>query len=333
MITLAEVSCGASRALIMLLLSGSLLFAVKPSASSVAAAGTELERAFAFDQGTPQQPRDAAAAAEAYRVAADNGDLFAHVRLGYLYETGDGVPHDPAAARKHYEAAVAGGLTEGRLRLAICYLEGWGGPVDRDAFAREVRVAAEAGYVPAQRVLSSLYALGFAVPLNREESVRWLERAAQQDDASAQVALGRNIEQARDIALKADKTLARTWYQLSAEQEYTEGMRAMAKTFLAGKKSDRNWVFGRRWLELAADAADPEAPYILAVCEMLHVDSPEHDSERARQWLRDAGCARKFPCERGVRSRAIGKIAGRRHEARAVRSLRAKICAETPHES
>lgn len=273
--------------ILFVLLSTRLSFAAELNAAAAASGETELTQAIALDEGT-QRPRDAAAAAEAYRAAAAKGSPLAQFRLGYLYETGDGVPHDPAVARKHYEAAVTGGLTEARLRLAICHLEGWGGPVDREAFVREVRVAAEAGYVPAQRILSSLYALGFVLPLDREESVRWLERAAEQDDAMAQVVLGQTVESVRGLTLSADKKLARTWYQLSAEQEYGEGMRAMARTFLEGKKSDRNWVLGRRWLELAAEAADPEAPYILAISEVLHVDAPRRDYDRARQWLKDA---------------------------------------------
>jgi TonB family protein len=261
------------------------------STESRAAEGTTetvLERAFALDEAKGKA-RDAVAAAKLYQAAAESGDAFAHLRLGYLTETGDGVPQDYAAARAHYQIATDAGLKEARLRLAICHLEGWGGPVDRPAFVREMRAAAEAGDITAQRILSAIYQIGFAVAADSQESIKWMERAAAQNDALAQLGLGRLSEQdQRKRALMPDLQLARSWYQLSAEKDYLEGMRAMARTFLTGKKSDRNWATGKRWLELAAEGGDAEALYTLAVCELLHVDSLQPDADRARDWLRQA---------------------------------------------
>lgn len=231
-------------------------------------------------------PRDAAAAAALYQAAAASGDPHAHLSIGYLAETGDGVPQDYVAARAHYQAAVDAGLAEARLRLAICYLEGWGGPVDRPAFVREVRAAAEANVVSAQNFLSTMHFFGFAVAANQPEAVKWLERAAKQDDAAAQHDLGTTVENARSPALAANLKLARTWYQLSAEQEYLVSMRAMARTFLAGAPGDRNWAAGQRWLLLATENGDAEAPYILAYYELLSTVATEHDPEKARTWLK-----------------------------------------------
>jgi TPR repeat protein len=188
--------------------------------------------------------RDAAVTAEAYRIAAEGGDAYAHLRLGYLFETGDGVPQDYTEARAHYQAAVAAGLNEARLRLAICYLEGWGGPADRPAFAREMRAAAESGYIPAQQILAAMYFIGLAVPKDQAQSLSWLERAAAHDDPWSQVEIGHQLEAAHRQVLTPDLALVRSWYQLSAEQEYLDGSRAMARTFLSGERKDRNWELG-----------------------------------------------------------------------------------------
>lgn len=262
----------------------STLFVFSARAQTPEKPETPLERAITLDEGT-RVTRDPAAAAEFYRVAAASGDAFAHLRLGYLTETGDGVPQDYAAARAHYQTAVAAGLTAARLRLAICHLEGWGGPVDRPAFVREILTAAEAGNAEAAQIMGSLYLIGFAVPENREEGVNWLQRAAAQENASAQLAIGHVMEEKRRLALMPDAKLARSWYQLSAEQEYKAGMRAIARTFLTGSRAERNWAMGHRWLELATENGDDEAPYILAICELLHIDSPTRDVDQARTWL------------------------------------------------
>jgi hypothetical protein len=245
---------------------------------------TALEMAYAADAAIGSA-RDAASAAVWYRRAAEAGDSLANLRLGYLSETGDGVPQDYAEARRRYQAAVDGGLKEAGLRLAICYLEGWGGSVDRSAFVRELRSAAEGDYVPAQRVLATIYFLGLAVSQDRAEGIKWLERAAKAGDVVAQVGLGQSLEVVRRLALSPDLSLARNWYQLSAEAEYRAGMVAMAQSFLTGKASDRNWALGLRWLELAVEAGDSEAPYVLAVYEILHPDAVKRDEVRAREWL------------------------------------------------
>lgn len=270
----------------VLLLAGSLLAAPLLSGQvplSPFPEVTALERAFALDEGAARNP---SAVAALYREAAEAGDSFAHLRLGFMFETGEGVPQSYAEARQHYQTAVDAGLQPARLRLAICHLEGWGGPVDRAAFVRELRLAGEAGYVPAQRVLARVYLLGIGVPADRAESVRWLERAAAEQDPLAQYGLGRLSERAQRLALEPDLKLSRNWYELSAEQEYLTSMRAMARTFLTGPKNERNWALGQQWLTLATDSGDAEAPYILGMNELTHPDAPQRDIDRARAWLK-----------------------------------------------
>ncbi|HEX2861107.1 MAG TPA: TonB family protein, partial [Lacunisphaera sp.] len=151
-----------------------------------------------------------------------------------------------------------------------------------------IRLAAEAGEVTAQRILATLSFLGFGVPENRSEALRWLEKAAQQDDAAAQFRLGAQVEKSRRGSLRPDVSLARTWYELSAEQEYRASMRAMARTFLQAPRGEQNWEMGFRWLKLAADTGDAEAGFVLAMHELLHVDSPTRDVGQARAWLQVA---------------------------------------------
>jgi TonB family protein len=261
-----------------------LLLAVAPGRVVAEEPATLLEQAFRYDEGKAT-PRDAARAAALYGEAAAAGDAFAHLRLGFLCETGDGVPQDYAAARAHYQVAADAGLPDARVRLAICHLQGWGGPVDRPAFAREIRLAAEAGDAGAQRIYSQVCFAGMGIPADPAAGLAWLERAAQQEDAAAQYALGRVAEHSPENVMRKEMSLARTWYSLSADREYLTAMRAIARTLLSGSAADRDWVVAHRWLELAADAGDDEAPYILAIVEIMHVDSPLHDEAKARAWL------------------------------------------------
>jgi len=255
-----------------------------PAPPVSSATGSLLEQAFALDSA-PAGQRDATRAAELYRQAAAAGDAFAHLRLGYLAETGDGVPQDYVAARQHYQAAVAAGLANARVRLALCHLEGWGGPVDRAAFVRELTLGAEAEDLEAQLTLAKVYFYGLGVPVDRAAGMSWLERAAKQDSPDAQYLLGAQLETSGGRQIRTNPAVARTWYNLSADQEYQDSMRAMARTFLSGSRTQRDWAQAQRWLTLSSELGDHEAPYILAVAEMTHPDSPTRDSAQAMRWL------------------------------------------------
>lgn len=247
-----------------------------------------LEKAFDLDAAA-QTDEARAQAAELYIAAAAAGDTFAQLRLGYLYETGDGVPQDYALARQQYQAAVDGGLNAARVRLAMCHLEGWGGPADRPAFAREITRGAEGGDPLAQRILASMYFAGIAVAKNQAEGVRWLEKAARQGDAEAQVDMGRSLEAVqRRVLARTNQNLARTWYEQAAEQEYFTAMRAMARSLLADHDRENHWPEARRWLELATEGGDAEAPFIQAICELLLPGGAPDRAESARTLLTTA---------------------------------------------
>lgn len=271
---------------------GVLMAALMGGGAPASAEETLLEQAYAADLADGRGDRDMVAAL--YREAAMAGDGVAHLRLGYFYETGDGVPQDYGLARQHYRAARDAGLVEAHLRLALCHLEGWGGPVDRNAFVAEMRAAAEADYVPAQRILAALYFTGFAVPADRAVGLDWMERAAAQDDAGAQYEMGKHLSKVRGAIRQADQEIARGWYQLSAEQEYTAAMNGMAKTFLSGKPGEHDWQTARSWFVLADEAGDEDAPFTLGLFSALYPGAGAEDRAQARTWFERAA-ARSNP--------------------------------------
>ena len=257
------------------------------STSGLEHADAALERALRLDAGE-EDSRNRTEAARLYEAAATGGIAVAHFRLGYLYEVGDGVPVDTTRARAHYEAAVASGLQEARLRLAICHLQGWGGPVDRPSFLREVVAAADSGLRSAQLMMASLHFSGFVAEKDYAKALAWLERAAKQDDPEAQLQIGRHLERKQVNELMPDLSLARAWYELSAEQEYAAAMRAAGLSFLAGNRGDREWDLAHQWLTLATDTGDSEAPFILAAWALLHPAGQSIAAAQVNTWLETA---------------------------------------------
>lgn len=227
-----------------------------------------LSQAYALESGSTGEV-DLAAAAALYQQAALQGDPYAHFRLGLMRETGLGLPHDYGRARHHYKQAIAGGVEDARVRLAMFALEGWDEAPNRSKFVDQLTIAAEAGNITAQVILSDLYRVGIHVKHDAKRAVEWMETAALQDDPQAQHYAGVNTENPQAQITAANRQLARTWYELSAEQEYTIAMRAMARSFLSGDPADQNWQMTKQWLEAADEFDDEEAPYTLAVLGIM----------------------------------------------------------------
>jgi TonB family protein len=212
-----------------------------------------LELALGYDE------RRDARSADAYRAAAAQGVGVAELRLGALYETGEGVPQSYDEAHAHYQRAVALGVQEANLRLGLLYLEGWGVQRDPQNAVVHIQRAAEAGYQPAQQVLSNMYFAGVGIAADPKKALEWAERAASDRGAEALLSVG-------SIHLKAvnvpeDLVRARDWFQLSAEQDYGRGMLAMASTFFRPGTSMENVQIGLRWLDLAAEGGNSAAAF------------------------------------------------------------------------
>lgn len=68
--------------------------------------------------------------AERWRSLAEHGDPVAQSNLGFLYQTGDGLPQDFAEAMKWYRRAAAQGDGLAQSNIGFLYLRGHGIPQD-----------------------------------------------------------------------------------------------------------------------------------------------------------------------------------------------------------
>ena len=74
--------------------------------------------------------QDYAEAAKRFRLAAEKGDALAQKNLGFLYESGFGVPQSYAEAMKWYLLAADQGYTFAQTALGMMYDFGHGVPRD-----------------------------------------------------------------------------------------------------------------------------------------------------------------------------------------------------------
>ena len=128
--------------------------------------------------GTPDPPNPAE-----LLDAAEQGDPEAQVRLGDLYQRGDGVPENDAEAAAWYLRAAGQGYADAQFRLGSVYGNGRGVPLDYAESLAWFRRAAEQGHDAAQWMLGTTYSWGLrGAPRDEVAAYMWLHLALSQND-------------------------------------------------------------------------------------------------------------------------------------------------------
>ena len=92
----------------------------------------------------------AAGELETIKKAAEQGDVEAQLKLGFMYDQGIGVPEDDAEAVRWYQMAAEQGHARAQSNLGFMYDRGIGVPEDDAEAVRWYQMAAEQGHAGAQ---------------------------------------------------------------------------------------------------------------------------------------------------------------------------------------
>jgi tetratricopeptide (TPR) repeat protein len=128
-----------------------------PMATPVApSAAPKISAAEALQRGEEAaRLKDYAEALRWYRQAADQGDVVAQVKIGFLYHNGLGVAQDYGEALRWYRKAADQGNAVAQHNLALQYYNGWGVAQDRDQAQAWMKKAAAGGNENAKQWLAS----------------------------------------------------------------------------------------------------------------------------------------------------------------------------------
>jgi TPR repeat protein len=181
------------------------------TAQDAAALDALFRQAMASEYGLGGTSRDLPGAARLYEQAARQGHTPSMVRLGYMRQSGNGIPVDLPGALALYAEAARKGNTEGQYMEAICYAAGVGTMKDPVNARKLLLVPADAGHQDAQYALGIMIALGEGGPKREAAARRWLDRAASGPD--------------RELAAKAASTRDRIDKSLFAQD--TSGSQAL----------------------------------------------------------------------------------------------------------
>jgi TPR repeat protein len=149
--------------------------------------------------------------------AARKGDAAAQLKLGEMFDLGEGVPQDYEEAAKWYRLSAEQGNPVARFALAEMYKNGDGVPKDIQAAIKWVRLAAEQDYALAWLLLDVLYESGTGVKASAGEAARWYRLAANGDNAHAQLLIANLYNAGQGVA--RDPVAAYALYTVSAERE------------------------------------------------------------------------------------------------------------------
>jgi TPR repeat protein len=154
---------------------------------------------------------------------------------------------------------------DAQLRLGLLYQTGQGVPQDYAQAAAWIREAAEQGNAVAQNFLGFLYSTGQGVPQNYAEAAIWFRKAAAQGHASAQLNLGRAYENGEGVPKNYSESYF--WVKLAAEgkaknasQEELAALLEVIATHLTTAALSQAQEQAREWLSAHPTKLQQELP-------------------------------------------------------------------------
>nr|WP_235912004.1 tetratricopeptide repeat protein [Mesorhizobium xinjiangense] len=199
----------------------------------------------AYKQGHKDQ------AVEAYRYAAENGQIGARWKLARMYAEGDGVERNDYEAFKAFtqiirEDVEPGSAEESYVSDALVAVAGYlrsgipGTPVEANPLeAQEFYMRAAATYrnPQAQYEIGRMFLNGEGVKSNVQQAGRWLQLAAEKGHAGAQATLGNLLFQSGKVVKGLAMMTSALEIAGPSDQGWIRGMQEQA--FALAGESDR----------------------------------------------------------------------------------------------
>jgi TPR repeat protein len=209
---------------------------------TTASAGPVEDGEAAYEKG------DYETALKLWRPLAENGDDEAQRSLGWMYDTGHGVPRDQEQATVWYRKAAEQGNARAQNRLGMTYIYRRKPTPDDVAVGLSwFEKAAYQGDVDSQRTLGELREFGeFGIPRDHAQSVAWFRMAAKQDDVKSMLRVIGFADLAKDYVEVAK------WSRRLAELGDAFGQYEIGILYAEGKGVPKDPAQALSWLRKAA---------------------------------------------------------------------------------
>lgn len=178
-----------------------------------------------------------------FRKAAERDHPLALLRLGLLYDRGQGVTKDPSQAKQIWSklgkfisqltALSAEDNAEAQCNLGECYLYGAGVTKDEREGMRYLHLAAAQKHADAQFLLAFYYFTGRGVTKDVYQGVHYCRLAADQGNAAAQCNMG-VVYLTGGNGVEKDEREAVRYFRLAAVQEHAAGQYQLGQCYWFG---------------------------------------------------------------------------------------------------
>jgi TPR repeat protein len=220
--------------------------------------------------------------------SANAGDTIAMVKLGFMYEKGNGGSQDLTEARRWYERAAAAGNTTGMRNMGVLYRDGIGVAKDPTEARKWFEKSAAAGNSDAMNSLALFYQTGYGAPPDYATARKWFEKAAAAGQSGSMVNLGFLYE--RGYGGTQDNKVARQWYEKAAAAGNVFGMKNLGVLYRDGIGVPKDFTEARKWFEKAAAAGHSDSMVSVGYMHEMGNGVPK-DLVEARKWYERAAAA------------------------------------------
>jgi len=149
-------------------------------------------------------------------LSADQGYSCAQNKLGYCFDSGEGVEKDLDKAVEYYQLSAEQGYSRAQNNLGLCFEQGEG--VERDLMKaiEYYQLSADQGNSDAQCNLGYCYKNGIGVEKDLDKAIHYYQLSADRGNSTAQCYLGVCYENGEGV--EPDIIKAMHLYRLSSDQ-------------------------------------------------------------------------------------------------------------------
>jgi TPR repeat protein len=203
------------------------------------------------------EPHNLQSAVYWYKLAAENGNIYAQYMMGLSHQRGWLGKVDAQRANEYFLRANANDdSARARRQVAQFFADRDNAMYNYDQSYQWFETAAEEGDIQSQLTLGDFFNDGGRSGKNTLSALRWYGRAAAKQDPYAQYSLGIIYLQG-DKVVPADLNQAVLWIEKSAHQQFAAAQAMLGRLYYTGKGVPQNNALAYAWWTMANRDPNP----------------------------------------------------------------------------
>ena len=253
--------------------------------------------AIVMAQGAAPPDTQHSDAVEAVMRQALAGDAGAEVKLGRMYQNGQGVARSYPYAMAWFQKAASQGSTDAENNIGVIYQYGLGVQRDYAQAMTWYQKAAAQGNADAQTNLGVMYHNGVGVQKDYAQAIGWYQQAAAQGNSYAETNLG--VIYQHGLGVQQDYAQAIAWYKKAAAGGNPIAKNNLGEMYQNGLGVEKDNAQAIVWYQQAAAQGNAAAEDSLGWM-YLNGTGIKLDDIQAIAWFRQAAAQGNAPAENSL---------------------------------